>query len=177
MLKHYRIKRSLKKSLSCLAISQNVFFSLYLSPHQQDDNSLLIKKFYQQRLAFLAELHFLRKFSDQKAVTILVQHLEQLFDTLCSMHLLRFRVEQSSLFTMGHRELNALKQSSVELLMTAAKTCTLRSFHANPERCLVDVENVETLYLGTLQVVAPDPLAFQLFIKDCYAFCALMERC
>lgn len=164
-IRRIRLKLSLSKGYVILAVLQKLFFDNYLKQEtilkQYKTLNRQHRKFYQ----CLKKARLLTtKIPSEK---FLYDHIEQLHDIICAMHLLRFRVNDLSLFEICAQEMFSLQKTSVALLKKCGQQVTLENELKN---FLNAIEAFESINTHTLKIVARDPVVFLFFLQDLYAF-------
>jgi len=166
MLHHYCVKKYSRMCLCRLAELQNILFQFYLDKQYQiDPASFEIKLFYKKKQYFSAmqrARHYFKTPAEKKILTC----IERLSDALFSLHQLRFRLNDLTLYTMCTLELTALARDISKLLLGFAvhntQAMALENF-------LTHIHAFETIAHRTLNVIVKDPMIFLFFIQDLYA--------
>lgn len=172
-----RTKKYLAKSLYEMIKIQNVYFDSYLK------EDFLSKKYVYARILHKRTMSFFRAIQHARELiqkdlnyTVMLSKIECLYEVICSTHLLRYRVNEYSVFEICARELRGLEKTSSELLTHLAKSFFEKNVIVKIDDYLDAIHSFETIYNHTLQVVVRDPVVFLFFIQDLYALQELMVK-
>lgn len=106
----------------------------------------------------------------------MVDKIEQLYGALCSLHLLRYRVDEYSVFEICTQELCSLEKASSDLMGQFARSIFSNQL-INCDLLRTQIELFETIYNHTLQIVVRDPVIFLFFIQGWYSVIEIIESC
>ncbi|MES2216846.1 MAG: hypothetical protein V4501_00400 [Pseudomonadota bacterium] len=178
---HKTSARQLKWALAnCLlkaASLSEAIFSVYLARDYEQRLFVYEKKLHWQRNAFLTSLVTVREslmeFDNAKRPSFvkLLQSVEQIYEILLAIGLLVYRVSDHSTFEVANKELLALNEGLKAYLLALAAQLQ-RGQLAAPTTFTDSIQELQDINHDALQVVAPDPMVFILFIQD---FMALNE--
>lgn len=152
MLINYFYKIRLKSSLQKLARLQKTFFACYFKRDYLTKQFFYEKIIHQQRLACL---HAMQK---------MPQTVSSLMEIIFSLHQLRHRIKDYTIFEVCERELKEIERVSTSLLTK------LTHSQSNLNLLLEKIHLLERIYHNTLRIVTPDPIVFLFFIQDLYSF-------
>ena len=165
-IRAYRVKKSLADCFDALAKVQNALFIPYL------DQDYLLHQSYYNKLINTKRRHFLRKTQHARQLVkknekyqAVFSKIENLYEIICSLHLLLFRVDEYAIFDICRREMQGIEKESTNLLLALAKNQPI-----DTQLLFNEVHLFETLFERTLQIVVRDPNIFLFFIQDLYAF-------
>lgn len=168
MIRLYRMRRLFSAAYGALARLQKSFFDSYF----EQDN---LAKHYQ--LLHKRQIDFFK--SCQRVTRILKKHsdfqcelnkIEAMHNIICSLHLLRFRCNDFSVFEICAEEMRTLQVTLTMLLLNMAKEGDQQhSVKMYADRFLSAIGAFESIGAHTLCLVASDPEIFEFFIQDLYA--------
>lgn len=164
-LHDYRIKKLFATCLRALAKLQVTLFDFYIKRHWMARYPAYEKKLYHQRMTLLHRLQHLRRVTNNKKDKKIMNGIEHLHEIICSLHQLRFRVSDYSIFEICDREMTALQKTTRLVLLQLSKTSSMQTAVV-----LEKIHAFEAIYHRALHVVAPDPIVFLFFIQNLYAF-------
>lgn len=161
-----RIKKSLADCFYALAKVQNAQFAAYLRQDYLIQQASYANILNHQRQNFLKKIQYARKLVQyNEKFSAIFSKIENLYEIICSLHLLKFRVNEYSVFEISKREMQGIEKASTNLLITVAKNKKI-----DTAELLDEIHLFETLFNRTLQIVVRDPVVFLFFIQDLYAF-------
>jgi hypothetical protein len=151
--------------LKQLKILNQEIFNCYLVSQYQEEKYIYERRIHQAKKYYLrASLSLIETFPSQSLLKQMANHFDNLFDIMMSVAQLRARIEDFSIFDVCCAELTAIRDEFDELL----KEFSIAYHHKNPTRDVKmfqqQIQQLETLYQRVLQVAAPDPFVFVLFI-------------
>ena len=165
------------ESLQAAATLTEAIFTLYLVRDYQQHIFEYEKQLHSERNTFLQRICAVRSAllqidsAQQPALVKLLHQVEQLYEVLMSIALLIYRVSDHSTFEVANKEFAALSEGvKAQLLFLAA--CLQQLTQTQPLGFADNLQELQDIYHDALQVVAPDPMVFILFIQDC---CVLKE--
>lgn len=162
------MSRVLNHCLKWLATLQRQLFYCYLKKDFVKRPLYYTKKLDRTRFAVLRATQKARSRMSAK----MVDSIEQLAEIIYSIHQLRYRIDDYTIFKVCQRELIALNNTSIAALRASDRLT--RSTYLD---ALLDaIHEFEGLYNRTLQVVANEPIVFLFFIQDWYALHELLSK-
>lgn len=165
-----RIKKSLANSFYALAKIQSTLFNAYLKPDYLSRQTSYAKMLHEKRTNYFRTIDKVRsRIKDHSKYMHLFLGVECLYEIICSLHLLRYRVNEYSLFEICQREMQGLEKESVNLLVKLARSFFHKNVTLNTNELAEKIEAFERLYGRTLQVVAADPVVFLFFAQDMHS--------
>lgn len=165
----HRIKKSFHDCFFKMMELQKILFQFYLEKKYQTTPALFEKTLYKQKRAFFRVLQKTRKQLKSKIEKQIFSKIEHLSDILFSLHQLRFRVRDVSLYDIAKLELHHLDLSLTHLLLHLARFSSRQTASIDLENYLNQIHAFEALNQRTLRLVVNDPMIFLFFIQDLYA--------
>lgn len=170
-LQNYYLKKQAFLCFHALAKLQHILFSFYVKKDFIKNYPEYEKILYAERLRLLNALQTLRKqITITPSLKKTVNEIEHFYEIIFSLHQLRFRVEDYSIFEMCQGEMAALEHHSVRLLNQLGKTYSSTIITPQLENFLESIHAFENVYNRIIQVIAPNPMVFLFFIQNLYAF-------
>lgn len=163
-----RIKKSIARCLKCLsALCQFV---------HSTDITYSIRQ-HKKRKAFLNAISDLRVLAYAPHYQACLSLLDELYATILSLNALFYRVSDSSIFEVAHLEL----ETTASCLMTSFQALAVlvrrgESFPGVSDALHECIRQLEEVHQSALQVVAPEPMVFMLFIHDISVLDELITR-
>jgi hypothetical protein len=173
----YQLQGLFAESLQAASSLSESIFTLYLVRDYQLNIFEYEKQLHSERNTFLQSMSTLRNAlllvsaPHQAAFTKLLQQLDQLYEVLMSIALLLYRVSDHSTFEVANKEFADLSEgikAQLQFLVASLQQQT----QTPPLGFADNLQELQDINHDALQVVAPDPMVFILFIQDC---CALKE--
>lgn len=167
-----KVRKYLSQSLKILAILQSMLFDTYLKQDYIQNRMYYERKIFQKRVQLLKVLLYvqtLQKTPEEKKLFFKIEHL---IEIVFSVHQLRFRVRDFSVWAVCAPELNGLQVASAQALLAFSQERIKNPQHsqlASREGLLERIQEFETVYQRALQVVVAAPIVFLFFIQDLYA--------
>ena len=166
----YRIRKSFSDCLKALANYQRLLFFAYLKKDYLTKRIQYEKKLFKARMQLLKVFQAARKFKKDSLEEVVFLKIEHLAEIIFSLHQLRLRVDDYSVFIFCAPEMARLQQVITQLLLKASQ-CILKSHQWIAADILLDqIHAFEAIYNKTLQVISKEPIIFLFFIQDLYAF-------
>jgi hypothetical protein len=149
------------------AALSDAIFSVYLTRNYQEQLFVYERKLHWQRNAFSFARNALARFDNTKrpAFVKLLENIEQVYEILLAIGLLVYRVSDHSTFEVANKELLALGDSVATYLKALAAQLPHGRMDA-PTTLTDAIQELQDINHDALQVVAPDPMVFILFIQD-----------
>lgn len=170
-INEYRIKRSLANSFYALAKVQSILFKAYLKPDYLSKQVRYAKILHKQRAAYFRAVNKARlRIKDYSKYRHFCLGLDCLYEIICSLHLLRYRVNEYSLFEICQPEMQGLEEASTNLLIKLSKSFFYKHISLNTNDLSEKITAFEGLHRRTLQIAARDPIVFLFFLQDMYSF-------
>jgi hypothetical protein len=160
-LQQGRIQEMIKQ----LKILNQEIFACYLSSQYQEEKYIYERRIHQIKKYYLrASVSFAKTVASHSALNQLVNHFDHLFDILMNLAQLRTRVEDFTIFNVCHTELTAVCDELDSLLKELYAAYHQKNLTRDVKMFQQQIQQLETLYQRVLQVTAPDPFVFVLFI-------------
>jgi hypothetical protein len=169
MLKTFLFKYSLRQCYIQLAVLQTDLFAAYVKSDFLSKKEHYLKNYYKNRSIFFKKLSCTRQWLSYlpKYTSCLLQ-LETLYEIIFSLHLLRFRIADYSVFEIPRSELSELQNQIATSLKALGKAVLTNNYVGDAALFLESIQTLETLYQHTLKILLPNPLPFWFFIQDLY---------
>ncbi|HEX2548265.1 MAG TPA: hypothetical protein VHM20_00440 [Gammaproteobacteria bacterium] len=162
-IKEFFRKKSLRNAFFTLAKLNEFFFYAYLKTDFLENEAQYAKIFVENRKNFFQAMQKVRALNADHAD--LVQLLEQLYENIFSLHLLRFRVKDYTIFAVCRQDLQNIQVLTTKLLLQLGKSFSHPALIAT-DHLISQIHELESVYHRTLKVLAPDPSIFLFFIQD-----------
>lgn len=176
-IKTYQRKKSFAKVFFALAKLQEAFFYAYLKEDFLKNQPAYAKLFFKRRIAFFLALKKARDRTKRSTkFKPMIGLFEHLYEILFSMHLLRYRVQDYTIFEICAREFKAISKISTHLLNELGKSLFSHRSLISTDHLLQNIHTLESVYQHTLKIIVRDPIIFIFFIQDLYALSEEIEK-
>lgn len=178
----YRSFRRIKLSLiDCLENLSGLCQYIFLSYTTKNDEPLLNEiKQHEQRRRFILVWQALRRLlmsKQNEKYFVCLQDIEQMYEIVLSLSSLFYRVSDRTTFAVVEQEMSALALSLTSTLDSWASNLRTNKSLANISETLREnIRQLEEVNQTALQVVAPEPLVFLLFIHDLNELSEIMQN-
>lgn len=107
-------KKSLRRVFIALTALNKIYFDAYLKPDFLERKTYYAKQFIRVRQKFFRALQKMR--SKNQAHPVLVESVVRIYETIFSLHLLRFRVTDFTIFAICRQDMQSICDLMTELL-------------------------------------------------------------
>ncbi len=196
-LQEFFRKKSLEKVFIALIELNKVYFDAYLKPDFLERKDYYAKLFFRKRQILFKSLQKMR--ARNQTHQEIIKKIEHIYETIFSLHLLRFRVTDFTIFAICRQDMQSILQLMTELLQSMLLHTSRRPAQVlrdpgtaskhfwiprtsrgttdfSADRLLAAIHIFETIYHQTLKIVSPDPSIFLFFIQDCYTLSDEIEN-
>jgi hypothetical protein len=164
LIKKKREKRAYIRVLNCLADLQQEIFVCLLSHNYAKDTDEHEKNLHRLRTAVIHAMLAARRFGAKNKI---MQTVEEIYESLQAMGLMIYRVKDHNTFSVAEKEFGRI---ATDLVKCFARSIALLR---NPQKITpIPADLNEAIFelaelnRSMLSVVADNPLAFSIFIRD-----------
>lgn len=163
------LNKYLKKYFSCLDRLQQTIFNFYIQRNFGADRFYHEKQLLKHTTQVMKALAEIRKRQDDAK---LLAVLEQLYEIIYSLDLLKNRLIDHTTFEICEQELKNIKLNLSQILQKIPTQKLTKLKHQLDQA----IQALEIIFQNTLQVVTADPLVFLFFIQDLYALANTLDH-